>query len=97
MADKFKAEDMDGELFPHVRVNGKEGDIRGYIVINESPEETMEGAQRLALLFAASPQLLEACKFAKSVMIQNGIVELSEKMALQKLTDAINAATGDVS
>jgi len=59
MADNFKAEDMDGNHFPHVRVNDRR---HGYIIFNDSPEGTMEGARRLARLFAAVPKLLEACQ-----------------------------------
>lgn len=37
-------------------------------------------------------QLLAAAKFARSVMVSNGIFELSERLAVEKLEAAIAAA-----
>ena len=48
-----------------------------------------------AHLIAASPDLLAACKFALSVMRANGIIELSEHMAEEKLAAAIKKARGE--
>ena len=91
MADNFKAEDMDGEYFPHVRVRE---DKRAIIVVNESPEETMEGAQRLARLFAAAPKLLEACQVARELYSSDSASADPEEI-LAMLDAAIKAALGE--
>ena len=51
-------------------------------------------APRNRLLIAAAPDLLEAAEFALSVIKHNGIFELSERMAVDRLETAISAAYG---
>lgn len=45
-----------------------------------------------AHLLAASPLLLAACKFAHSVITTNGVFEMSERLAIERLEAAIALA-----
>lgn len=45
-----------------------------------------------ARLIEAAPDMLAALKFCRSVMVANGIVELSEQMAIEKIDAAIAKA-----
>lgn len=43
-----------------------------------------------AKLISAAPDLLEALQFCKSVIESNGLFDMSERMAFEKATNAIN-------
>lgn len=47
------------------------------------------------LLAAASPKMLEALRFCRSVLHVNGLVERSEKIAFDKIQEAIDYAHGE--
>lgn len=53
---------------------------------NSTPEE-----ERIA---DAAPDLLAACKFALSVLREQGLIEMSEQVAADELVSAISKAKG---
>lgn len=65
------------------------------VIHNGAPGDTMETEGWNAHLFAAAPDLLDACRLALSVMRAHGIVDMSEKFAESELTAAIAKATGE--
>lgn len=67
-------------------------DDHGLVALTGSADEEVEESKRYANLFAAAPELLEALKFCRSVMVANGIWELSEQIAYDKAAAAINKA-----
>lgn len=57
--------------------------------LDRSPHDTPDAA-----LISAAPDLLAACEFALSVLTEQGLYDMSEKMAATKLRNAIAKAKG---
>lgn len=65
-------------------------EAKGTHVFNGTADEVLANAQ----LIAAAPELLEALMFCQSVIAKQGMFDLSERMAYDKATEAINKALG---